>query len=475
MKHLDLFSGIGGFAYAVDQVWDNAEHIFCEIDPFCQQVLKKHWKGSVMCGDIRNLSAGYLDTQWKSISAYTPNINSGIASVVVKERRYDLLTAGVPCQPASCAGKRKGTKDDRWLWPEAFRIIGETKPRFVILENVRGILTLESGMVFKSLLAEMENLGYETRAYIIPACAVNAPHRRDRVWIVANNNQWQSRPGNESEPTGKAQFKFSTDNSNKGYAPDSSGARLQKYARGKFPRFQKEVTTSPGCKFGGEFTEDQWRKNWLEVATELCMLDAGVSDWLDRYFNDVIMDEDYGQTVSNAERQSLRDLREGIQQKKVWEILRGYYTIFEQEDLLKILRKLEEEPKGQNNIPSQGEKKHKDEMRDLWISAEFRSSPQRRKHQEQLARELTNLMPQVSQVVAQEFARVTDTLRCAYSSMVSPMVELDGFKLTKAGHRVERLKSLGNAIVPQVAIEIMRAIKIGSFDETDNIQRGGIV
>jgi DNA (cytosine-5)-methyltransferase 1 len=104
----------------------------------------------------------------------------------IGRERIDLLTAGVPCQPASCAGQRRGTADDRWLWPETYRIIREAQPTWVILENVRGLLSLEGGLVFKSLLLELETFGYEVGSFIIPACSLNAPHRRDRCWIVAH-------------------------------------------------------------------------------------------------------------------------------------------------------------------------------------------------------------------------------------------------------------------------------------------------
>lgn len=110
---------------------------------------------------------------------------SATISCTKKRGKIDIISAGVPCQPASVAGKRKGTKDDRWLWGETYRIIREAKPQWVLLENVKGILSLEQGVVFENLLLELESYGYETETFIIPACAINAPHRRDRVWIIA--------------------------------------------------------------------------------------------------------------------------------------------------------------------------------------------------------------------------------------------------------------------------------------------------
>ena len=113
--------------------------------------------------------------------------------------RIDILTAGFPCQPASVAGKRRGTEDDRWLWPESIRIIGVAQPTWIILENVRGLLTLEDGVVFESCLSDLEAAGYEVQTFVIPACAVNAPHRRDRVWIVGHSKKLQ-RNGQQDNP-----------------------------------------------------------------------------------------------------------------------------------------------------------------------------------------------------------------------------------------------------------------------------------
>ena len=152
MNHLDLFSGIGGFSLAAQRVWGKEHNIvaFCENDKYCQKVLKKHWPNVSIYEQIEELN--------------------GITETI------DLLTGGWPCQPFSVAGKRKGKQDDRYLWHEMFRIIQETNPTWIIGENVSGIINLESE-------------GYETQTFIIPACAVDARHRRDRVWIVGNSRR----------------------------------------------------------------------------------------------------------------------------------------------------------------------------------------------------------------------------------------------------------------------------------------------
>lgn len=162
MRHMDLFSGIGGFALAASWVW-GAEHeivTFCEKEEFPRQVLKKHWPNVPCNEDIFTLNGGEYGT-------------------------IDLVTGGFPCQPYSVAGKLRGSKDDRALWPQMLRIIKESKPRFIIGENVANFANME----LDSALSDLETEGYEVGAVIIPACAVNAKHRRDRIWIVAYNNK----------------------------------------------------------------------------------------------------------------------------------------------------------------------------------------------------------------------------------------------------------------------------------------------
>jgi len=153
---LDLFSGIGGFSLAAEWTGLIRTVAFCEIEPFCQKVLKKHWPDVSIFSDIKELRGEDIGT-------------------------VDILTGGFPCQPFSCAGKQRGKEDDRYLWPEMFRIIQETKPTWIIGENVPGLINLALEDCFLDLEAE----GYEVQSLIIPACAVNAPHRRDRVWIIA--------------------------------------------------------------------------------------------------------------------------------------------------------------------------------------------------------------------------------------------------------------------------------------------------
>ena len=162
MNHLDLFSGIGGFSLGLEKAGFTTK-AFCEMDPFCKLVLNKHWKDIPVYDNIKTLHGTQIE---KDIGA------------------IDIITGGFPCQPYSVAGKQKGTDDDRYLWPEMFRIIRETKPEFIIAENVKGLINIQDGMVFETVCSNLESEGYEVQAFNIPAAGVGAPHKRERVWIV---------------------------------------------------------------------------------------------------------------------------------------------------------------------------------------------------------------------------------------------------------------------------------------------------
>ena len=170
MNHLGLFEGIGGFSLAAR--WANWKTKgWVEINPFCQKVLKYHFPEAYGFGDIKRFSYAI----YKSILR-----NRGI-----KDRSIDIITGGFPCQPYSSAGLRKGTDDPRHLWPNMLETIRQFKPTWVVGENVRGITNWNGGLVFEQVQVDLEVIGYEVQAFVLPACSVGAPHRRDRVWFVA--------------------------------------------------------------------------------------------------------------------------------------------------------------------------------------------------------------------------------------------------------------------------------------------------
>jgi DNA (cytosine-5)-methyltransferase 1 len=170
MKHGSLFSGIGGFDLASEWMgWENVFH--CEWNPFGQKVLNHYWPKAITYHDITK------------------------TDFTIHRGAIDIITGGFPCQPYSSAGKRLGKEDERHLWPEMLRAIREIQPTWVVGENVRGLTNWNGGLVFDEVQAELEAQGYEVTPFLLPACAVNAPHRRDRIWFVAysNNNRHKTR------------------------------------------------------------------------------------------------------------------------------------------------------------------------------------------------------------------------------------------------------------------------------------------
>ena len=163
MKHGSLFSGIGGFDLASEWMgWENVFH--CEIAEFPRKVLHSYWPNSISYENIKE------------------------TDFTIHRGGIDILTGGFPCQPFSMAGKRKGTEDERHLWPEMLRAIREIQPRWIVGENVFGIINWDAGLVFEQVQSDLEAEGYEVQSFILPAAAVDAPHRRDRVWFVAYSN-----------------------------------------------------------------------------------------------------------------------------------------------------------------------------------------------------------------------------------------------------------------------------------------------
>jgi len=193
--HIDLFSGIGGFALSAR--WTGFKTIvFCERDEWCQKILAKNF-GAVVENSRRGVweGSGKQEEVGEKTERGKSNLlkRSGAPPIIPDIHDFDgsqwrgatLLTGGFPCQPFSCAGKRGGTTDDRFLWPEMVRVIAEARPTWIIGENVRGLVTMELDRV----LSDLEGINYSCWPVIIPACAVDAKHRRDRIWILATDSR----------------------------------------------------------------------------------------------------------------------------------------------------------------------------------------------------------------------------------------------------------------------------------------------
>jgi DNA (cytosine-5)-methyltransferase 1 len=214
-SHGSLFSGIGGFDLAASWMgWDNIFN--CEKDEWCRKVLKKNFPATKQFSDIKDFNAKEY------------------------EGRIDVISGGFPCQPFSVAGKQRGKDDDRYLWEEMLRVVGDVKPSFVVGENVTGII----GMALDTVLSDLEAQGYTTETFIIPACGKNAWHKRDRVWIVAYSDSirrhyeqkenrefiYNGKRNGETEKQGRQQQQCRTGESSIISADTtSSGTRLEEY------------------------------------------------------------------------------------------------------------------------------------------------------------------------------------------------------------------------------------------------------
>ena len=266
LRTLDLFSGIGGFSLGLESTGFFETIGFVEKDKFCQKVLKKHWSNINIEEDIRN----------------------------VKGEKYqaDVVTGGFPCQPFSVAGKRKSTADDRYLWDEMLRVIRETKPRWVIGENVEGIVNINEGMVLRQVLNDLENEGFKSQCIIIPASGIGAWHQRKRIWIMAysDSNRYVSeiRRGNGEEKGIPVQDREKDSTSrksigtsdvwqtNKEYVPNTNIKGLERH------RDEYELREAKQEKNFIWSSNDGTKKSWWQIESELCGTVNGVSYELDK-------------------------------------------------------------------------------------------------------------------------------------------------------------------------------------------------
>lgn len=271
MNVLDLFSGIGGFSLGLERAGMKTA-AFCEMDPFCQEVLAKHWPDIPIFDDVRGLDG----KQFKGT--------------------VELICGGYPCQPFSLAGRRTGAKDDRHVWPEMFRLIQEIRPAWVLAENVAGHISLG----LDSVLSDLENEGYTTETFLIPACAVDAKHQRNRLWIVAHasGERRQQKPqspyGHESQNEGRsAQEMHKPSSDGKGHRngilANASRRRCSRKEERKIQQSRRTKAFGPGetisdAPNAGLESLREWTKsppNW-PVESGVCRVADGVPRRVDR-------------------------------------------------------------------------------------------------------------------------------------------------------------------------------------------------
>lgn len=212
---LDLFSGIGGFALAT--AWAGGRtQAFCEIGEYQRRVLRARWPDTPIYNDVTKLCRRAYDcesTDDDSGNVWCPRCSADFGECeCIGTDQYtdthgfpDVIAGGVPCQPASLVGKRNGTADIRWMWPDTLRIIRELRPSHAILENPRALLSLENGDAFRGILGAFADLGYDVQWDVVSAAALGAGHRRERLWILATDadSQRLERHAGNGETSGR--------------------------------------------------------------------------------------------------------------------------------------------------------------------------------------------------------------------------------------------------------------------------------
>ena len=250
-----LFEGIGGFPLAaqwagIKPVWSN------EIDPYACRVLRKNFKHEIIEDDIKNLGKHNL----------IPT---------------DIISGGFPCQPFSTAGKRRGKEDNRYLWPQMFRIIQELRPTYVIGENVPGIITMENGKILDRIFSDLESEGYTVETFIIPACGVEAWHRRERIWIVSyrdnSNTPHTNTTGSglhrsKEQQQGEAELQHEQKRDSKGLGKDVSNSDGKGLQRSRYELREQKTKSKSGIELGG----------WWATEPDVGRVAHGVPNRMDR-------------------------------------------------------------------------------------------------------------------------------------------------------------------------------------------------
>ena len=440
LKVLDLFSGIGGFSLGLEWTGGFETVAFCEIDEYCRKVLHKHWPKVPIITDVRDER--------------------------VKEIEADVITGGFPCQPVSVAGKRRGAEDDRWLWPEMLEVISAVRPAWVIGENVAGIIK----MGLDGVLADLEGEGYTTRTFIIPACGVGAPHRRNRVWILAHTNSDRARerhecdsiPGNTGEiqcwgnKKGSQNQSTNIDNGNQDVV-DVAGVGSLDLSKRLWAELAKSQTKSG------------FQKGWAVEPDVGGTLD-GFSPWLDRHQRLIIQSHKRIMAyVTNKEggisdetqegtEKTLRTLRNIIGTESLQWQIRGLFSIPAQAVLFAYLCQLSNISVDEARIQLEGKKTFGGCLRSLRTSDKSDGTPHRPRDKPQQTGQHSDTLQTLSRLLALDSEKAWTAYR--WSDAASLLNWESGIARVADGvpNRVDRLRALGNAVVPQVVEQIGYAI-----------------
>jgi len=416
LKVLDLFSGIGGFTLGLDSTGFFETVKFVEMDKYCQKVLQKNFPNIPIEEDIKNVKG--------------------------KEYEADVITGGFPCQPFSVAGKQKGTNDNRYLWPEMLRLIREIKPEFVIGENVQGLINLQNGMVLRQVQDNLESEGFEVQCFLIPASGIGAWHQRYRVWIVGH-----------SQHNGLlAAEKRCRDEKDYGGSQKGQNETIE-LERTSGSRDNEDVSNTDTRLSIGENEEVQARRETIDSSSSRRGEEKNVSNT---------------ESISSNERESRNSEEESEQKGQARNEIRGndgYGTTkvwrFSSRDVSQSNNeRCEESDISKKSKRQTLNNRGRDEKKD--ISNTSPEGLQRRNFEQELQEHELGLSSYNDDETKQTWWQIESNI-CGVPNGIS-------YELDK--NRANRIKTLGNAIVPQIAREFGLAIK-KVLSDSDSDGQGG--
>jgi DNA (cytosine-5)-methyltransferase 1 len=433
MRHGSLFSGIGGFDLAAEWCgWENVFH--CECNPFGQKVLKHHFPNSISYNDITK------------------------TDFTIHRGTIDIISGGFPCQPYSSAGKRLGKEDERHLWPEMLRAIREIQPSWVVGENVRGLTNWNGGLVFDEVQTELEAEGYEVLPFLLPACAVNAPHRRDRIWFIAYSDRNRLHKCNsqyEVKSTDGRLDALSNINESNGNGIVTNTDLYGQQQKWGYDGSSQDVNGSNNQEFGSANTKDFDRCSTNgDIKGEPCTCNGTCIKG--------VYEENQATNTNRVCRMDQNDRNaEGTIGKTQFKINESRALVQEGQDRfqLSINRGLDFNQEALSNTNGIGQQDDISRVNRMERNATNTSSERLQRWEKQTSIGKTKGEGEFNRNIARQVS-----IRFENFPTQSPICsgddgvprELDGISFSK--WRKESIKAYGNAVVPQVAYQIFKSI-----------------